>query len=107
MASLSPGVETKVVAQAGYGGTIGWLVATLTTYILPAFGVVVPATLAPYITWAATLVIGGVAGWWAKHTPRPAELTAEVLRQIGPLVQDMTQQKQAAVTMSPAPPKVP
>lgn len=60
--------ETKVFAQFTTASLTGIVTWVLTTYV---FKGALPPQLATFLPYAVPAFAGLVAGWWAKHTPRP------------------------------------
>ena len=72
-------VETKVVAQLAYSlltGAVTWVLAST------ALSGHLPAYMLNMLPMATAATAGGVAGWLARHTPRPGEVAAAVRREL-------------------------
>jgi hypothetical protein len=68
--TVSPPVETKVVASSGVQILVGLLTWALVTFI-PAWKSGIPSDLQPFIPVAAAWILATAAGYLAPHTPRP------------------------------------
>ena len=66
-------VEIKTAAggaSAIISGVITWI---LVTYV-PAFHDGLPSTLATFLPWAVSAILGAAASYLAPHTARPADV---------------------------------
>lgn len=78
--TTTAGVENKVVA----GGTASWASGVLTWVLVTyVFHGSLPADLATFLPALVASVLGPVAAYFAKHTPRLEEVAAEVAQVIG------------------------
>lgn len=63
-------IEAKVAAQGGTAALTGVIAWALVTFV-PLFHSGLPPELVTFIPYAVSAISGVVAGWLAKHTPRP------------------------------------
>lgn len=67
---MSSTIERKVAAGGAAGVITGLIVWALTTYV-PAFDAGLPDVISNLINWLVPVIVSVVAGYLAKHTPRP------------------------------------
>jgi len=80
MKSLNPtgaSPETKTVTAGAYGAITTLVTWILSTYVFRGH---IPADLTTLLPGLVGVTVGTAAGWLARHTPRAAEVVAEVER---------------------------
>jgi len=63
-------VETKTAAGAAVSVVTGVITWVLVTYV-PAFAHGLPPSLAAFLPWVVSALLGAASSWAAPHTPRP------------------------------------
>jgi hypothetical protein len=91
MATLAP-PETKTVSQTAVTIFVGALTWILVSYV-PAFHSGLPGPLAGFLDWFVAALLGGAAGYFAKHTPR----TEDVVRQAATIIHQIEDEHRAIV----------